>query len=71
MSNCATLRSGFRERMSKPRFKYFVAVLLGLMLCQEPRALVGLLWQVADGPSLSELSRFLAEAPWEAAIWRL
>src|SRR5258708_34246922 len=36
------------------------------MLCEGARTLSGLLRQIADGPSLAGLSRFLAEAPWEA-----
>lgn len=30
----------FREQLSKPQFKYFVTILLGLMFCQEPLTLV-------------------------------
>jgi hypothetical protein len=36
------------------------------MLCQEPRTLSGLQRQVADGPTLSGLSRYLSESPWSA-----
>lgn len=43
-----------------------MTVLLGLMLCEGARTLQGLLRQIADGPSLAGLSRFLWEAPWEA-----
>ena len=57
----------FAESFSKPQFKYFVTVLLGLMLSEGSRTLSGLLRQVADSPSLAGLSRFLSEAPWEAA----
>jgi hypothetical protein len=56
----------FRELLSKPQYQYFVTVLLGLMLCEGARTLQGLLRQIADGPSLAGLSRFLSEAPWEA-----
>jgi SRSO17 transposase len=59
---CAALRRCF----SKPQHKYLVTVLLALMLCQEPRTLSGLLRQVANGQSLSGLSRFVSEAPWSA-----
>jgi len=59
---CTALRRCF----SKPQHKYLVTVLLALMLCQEPRTLSGLLRQVADGQSLSGLSRFVSEAPWSA-----
>src|SRR2546429_7678950 len=57
----------FRHELSKPQYQYFVIVLLGLMLCEGRRTLSGLLRQIADGPSLAGLSRFLSEAPWEAA----
>src|SRR5437868_15446593 len=56
----------FRELFSKPQYQYFVTVLLGLMLCEGTRTLRGLLRQIAEGPSLAGLSRFLSEAPWEA-----
>jgi hypothetical protein len=55
----------FRELLSKPQYQYFVTVLLGLMLCEGACTLRGLLRQMADGPSLTGLSRDLAEAPWE------
>jgi hypothetical protein len=61
-------------QMSKPQKKYLVTVLLGLMLCEGTRTLVGLMRQIADAPSLSGLSRFLSVAPWQAgtmvAQWR-
>ena len=57
----------YRRLLSKPQYQYLVTVLLGLMLCEGARTLRGLLRQVADGPSLAGLSRFLSEAPWEAA----
>jgi hypothetical protein len=57
----------FRELLSKPQYQYFVTVLLGLMLCEGTRTLSGLLRQIAAGPSLAGLSRFLSQAPWEAA----
>src|SRR3989475_6421736 len=56
----------YRRLLSKPQYQYFVTVLLGLMLCEGARTLRGLLHQIADGPSLAGLSRFLSEAPWEA-----
>jgi len=58
--------AAFGAGFSKPQFKYFVIVLLALMLCQEPRTLSGLGRQVSDGPSLSGTSRFLSRAPWSA-----
>ena len=64
----------FSSCFSKPQRKYFVIVLLGLMLCWEPRTLSGLLRQVSAEVSLSGASRFLAEAPWSAetlaATWQ-
>jgi hypothetical protein len=64
----------FRSSFSLPQYRYFVIVLLALMLCQEPRTLRALLRCVAIPSSLSGLSRFLAKATWEAddlaEIWR-
>jgi hypothetical protein len=57
----------FRTCFSPPQFKYLVTVLLALMLCQETSTLTGLLRQIADGQSVSGLSRFLSESPWSAA----
>jgi hypothetical protein len=56
----------FSEQFSKPQYQHFVTVLLGLMQCEGGRTLSGLLRQIAAGPSLAGLSRFLSEAPWEA-----
>ncbi len=64
----------FRPCFSKPQYQHVVTVLLGLLLCQEARTLTGLRRQVAGGPSIASLSRFLARAPWEEAAlartWR-
>jgi SRSO17 transposase len=57
----------FRTCFSQPQFKYLVTVLLALMLCQETHTLTGLLRQIADGQSVSGLSRFLSQSPWSAA----
>jgi hypothetical protein len=57
----------FRTCFSQPQFKYLATALLALMLCQETPALTGLLRQVADGQSVSGLSRFLSQSPWSAA----
>lgn len=57
----------FRRYFSKPQFKYFVIVLLSLLLCQERRTLSGLLRQVSEPVTLSGVSRFLSEAPWSVA----
>jgi len=67
--------SSFAACFSKPQYQHFVTVLLGLLLCQEARTLTGLRRQIAGGPSIASLSRFLARAPWdEAAVaraWRV
>jgi len=57
----------FSEQLSKPQYQHFVTVLLGLMLCEGTRTLSGLVRQIAAGPSVAGPSRFLSEAPWEAA----
>jgi SRSO17 transposase len=56
----------YRDCFSQPQYKYFVIILLGLMLCQGTRTLSGLLRQVAGGVTLSGVSRFMSEAPWSA-----
>jgi len=57
----------FRKHLSKPQYKYLVTVLLALMVCQGTHTLSGLMRQVADGQSISGLSRFLSQSPWSAA----
>jgi len=57
--------AGFSRCFSKPPYQHFVTVLLGLLLCQEARTLSGLRRQVAGGPSIASLSRFIACAPWD------
>jgi SRSO17 transposase len=59
--------SVFRGSFSKPQFKYFVTVLLALLLCQGPKTLSGLLDCVVSPATLSGLSRFFGLAPWDAA----
>lgn len=56
----------FRHCFSKPQFKYFVTMLLGLMLCQGSSTLTGVLGRVDGQATLSGASRFLSEAPWSA-----
>ena len=56
----------FHACFSQPQFRHFVTVLVGLLQCLEPHTLTGVLRQVAAGPSLASLSRFLAQAPWSA-----
>jgi SRSO17 transposase len=64
----------FAKHFSKPQQKYFVTVLLALLLCQERRTLTALLRRILDARSLSGLSRFFARAPWSeeevAQTWR-
>jgi hypothetical protein len=54
----------FASCLSKPQRKYFVTVLLALLLCEERRTLTGLLRKILDARSLCGLSRFLSRAPW-------
>lgn len=65
----------FRSCFSKPQWKYFVIVLLGLIECEERKTMTGLLRVVAEQVSLSGLSRFLNKWLWSpekvAAIWQL
>ena len=56
----------FRHCFSKPQYKYFVTILLGLMLCQGASTLSGVIGQVEGQVSLSGSSRFLSNAPWSA-----
>jgi SRSO17 transposase len=56
----------FRHCFSKPQYKYFVTILLGLMLCQGASTLTGVIGQVEGQVSLSGSSRFLSIAPWSA-----
>lgn len=58
--------SQFAGCFSRPQYKYFVTILLGLMLCQSGRTLSGLLQQVNSGVSLSGASRFMGQSPWQA-----
>lgn len=64
----------FASCLSKPQRKYFVTVLLALLLCEERRTLTGLLRKILDARSLSGLSRFLSRAPWSetqlAQVWQ-
>ena len=58
--------SHYRHCFSQPQYKYFVIILLGLMLCQGSSTLSGLLNQVEKSVSVSGTSRFLSSAPWSA-----
>jgi hypothetical protein len=54
----------FRPCFSKRQWKYFVTILLGLIECEERKAMTGLLRVVGERISLSGLSRFLSRWPW-------
>lgn len=54
----------FAGCFGKPSRKYFVTVLLALLLCEDRRTLCGLLRSVADRISLCGLSRFFSRSPW-------
>ena len=54
----------FRDCFSRPQYKYFVTILLGLLLCQSRHTLSGVLRQVTAEVTLSGTSRFLSQAPW-------
>jgi hypothetical protein len=54
----------FRPCFSRRQWKYFVIVLLGLVECEERKPLTGLRRAVAEEISLSGLSRFLSQWPW-------
>jgi hypothetical protein len=56
----------FAGCFSRPQYQYFVTILLGLMLCQNGRTLSGLLRQVNSNASVSGVSRFMSQAPWQA-----
>ena len=56
----------FRGCFSQPQYKYFVIILLGLMLCQSSRTMSGILRQVSNDVTLSGASRFMSQAPWQA-----
>ena len=55
----------FDALFSRPQYQYLVTVLLGLMECDGKRTLSGLLHEVGQALSLSGLSRFFSQAPWE------
>lgn len=56
----------FHACFSRPQFRHFVTVLVGLLQCLEPHTLTGMLRQVVASQSVASLSRFLAQAPWSA-----
>jgi len=54
----------FRSCFSKRQWKYFVTILLGLVECEERKTLSGLGRWVAEGISVSGLSRFMSKWSW-------
>src|SRR5260370_3843707 len=54
----------FRGLFSRPQYEHFVTVLIALLMTQEGYTLAHLNHAVSGKKSLSSLSRFLAEAPW-------
>ena len=64
----------YRDLFTKPQYTSFVIVLLGFIQCQQARPLSGRQRGVAEGVSLSGLSRFFARSPWDtealAARWQ-
>jgi len=54
----------FSGVFSRPQWKYFVTVLLGLLHCDERRTLSALLRHVAVGVTIFGLCYFLRVAPW-------
>lgn len=57
----------FWECFSRPQRRHFVTMLVALLLCHGPRTLSNLFRTVAGAGSVASLSRFLAEAPWDAS----
>lgn len=62
----------FADCFSRPQYKHFVTVLLGLLVCRSTRTLTGLFGSVAVKTSVASLSRFLSQAPWKQSelAWR-
>lgn len=56
----------FWDCFSRPQRRHFVTMLVALLLCHGPRTLTNLFRTVAGAGSVASVSRFLAEAPWEA-----
>ncbi len=55
----------FQALFSRPQYKHFVTVLMGLLLGESGHTLSHLHRAVSGKNSLSSLSRFLSEAPWD------
>ena len=57
----------YRSCFSKPQYKYFVIILLGIVLNQSGFTLSGILRQVSAEVTMSGASRFMSQAPWSAS----
>ena len=55
----------FRALFSRPQFEHFVTVLIALLLGEKGHTLSHLKRSVAGKKSVSSLSRFFSEAPWD------
>src|ERR1700756_2033386 len=55
----------FYALFSRPQYKHFVTVLMGLLLGESGHTLSHIHHAVAGKKSLSSLSRFLSMAPWD------
>ena len=55
----------FRALFSRPQYEHFVTVLVALLMAQAGYTLSHLHRAVAGKKSLSSLSRFLSESPWD------
>ncbi len=55
----------FQALFSRPQYKHFVTVLMGLLLGQSGHTLSHIHRAVSSKKSLASLSRFFSEAPWD------
>jgi DDE superfamily endonuclease len=55
----------FQALFSRPQYKHFVTVLMGLLLGESGHTLSHLYRAVSGKKSISSLSRFFSEAPWD------
>jgi len=55
----------FQALFSRPQYKHFVTVLMGLLMGKAGHTLSHIHRAVSGKKSLSSLSRFLSEAPWD------
>jgi hypothetical protein len=55
----------FQALFSRPQYKHFVTVLMGLLLCEAGHTISHIHRAVSGKKSLPSLSRFLSESPWD------